>query len=57
MDYQKKNINILSQYDFLKTLKDIENEEVLKDFTKKRFFNSIENANKESESDKIKSKG
>ncbi|WP_165144356.1 hypothetical protein [Marinitoga sp. 38H-ov] len=44
MEYKNK-IHILSQYDFLKQIKNIENEEEIKNITKKRFFNSIENVN------------
>ncbi|MBM7559672.1 hypothetical protein [Marinitoga litoralis] len=51
MEYKNK-IHILSQYDFLKQLKEIENEEEIKNITKKRFFNSIENVNSKENEEK-----
>ena len=56
MEYKNAKINIMSQYDFLKQLKEINNEEELKLFTKKRFFNSIQNVNEKSSNDEIKNK-
>jgi len=56
MEYKNAKINIMSQYDFLKQLKEINNEEELKLFTKKRFFNSIQNVNEKRSNDEIKNK-
>lgn len=56
MEYKKDKIDILSQYDFLKKIKEIQNEEDLKVFTKKRFFNSIQNVNERSEDKEIKNR-
>jgi len=56
MEYKNAKINTMSQYDFLKQLKEINNEEELKLFTKKRFFNSIQNVNEKSSNDEIKNK-
>ncbi|KLO21607.1 MULTISPECIES: hypothetical protein [unclassified Marinitoga] len=55
MEYKNGKINTLSQYEFLKQIKDIENEEELKDFTKKRFFNSIQNVNDKNKKEKLNS--
>ncbi|WP_165973955.1 hypothetical protein [Marinitoga lauensis] len=57
MEYKNAKINTLSQYDFLKEIKKIENEEELKDFTKKRFFNSIQNVNAKSKKEELKNNG
>lgn len=56
MEYKNAKINIMSQYDFLKQLKEINDEEELKLFTKKRFFNSIQNVNEKSSNDEIENK-
>ncbi|SHE93437.1 hypothetical protein SAMN02745164_01436 [Marinitoga hydrogenitolerans DSM 16785] len=57
MEYKTDKINILSQYDFLKQIKDIENEEELENFTKKRFFNSIQNVNSKNKKEELKNNG
>ncbi|WGS64636.1 hypothetical protein [Marinitoga aeolica] len=57
MEYKNAKINTLSQYDFLKEIKKIEDEEELKDFTKKRFFNSIQNVNAKSKKEELKNNG
>ncbi|GAB6190063.1 hypothetical protein JCM30566_18060 [Marinitoga arctica] len=56
MEYKNDKINIMSQYDFLKKLKEINNEEELKFFTKKRFYNSIQNVNEKSNDNEMKDK-